>query len=63
MSKRLLSREPVGGYLSREQFDQQFGAAPADVSAVTKFAEARGLAVAQEHAGRRTLFCREQFAV
>ena len=48
-------REPVGGYLSREEFDQQFGAAPADVSAVTKFAEAHGLAVAQEHAGRRTV--------
>jgi kumamolisin len=53
--KKLAKREEVGGHLSREQFDQQFSADAADVAAVRRFAEAHGLAVVQEHAGRRTV--------
>jgi len=53
--KKLARREDVGGHLSRAQFDQQFGADGADIAAVRKFAEAHGLAVVQEHAGRRTV--------
>jgi kumamolisin len=53
--KKLAKREDVGGRLSREQFDQQFGAEAADIRSVRKFAEAHGLAVVQEHAGRRTV--------
>jgi kumamolisin len=53
--KKLANRESVGGHLSREEFDRQFGADSADIAAVRKFAGAHGLAVVQEHAGRRTV--------
>lgn len=43
------------GHLSREEFEQQFGADSADIEAVRRFAAAHGLAVVQEHAGRRTV--------
>jgi len=41
--------------LSREEFAQRFGADPADLAAVRKFAAAHGLAAVQEHAARRTV--------
>jgi kumamolisin len=41
--------------LSREQFTALHGADPNDVAAVRAFAEAQGLAVVLEHAGRRTV--------
>lgn len=53
--KKLANREAVGGHLSREEFDRQFGADSADIAAVRKFAVAHGLSVVQEHAGRRTV--------
>ena len=53
--KQLARREGKAKRLSREEFDQQFGANPADVAAVKKFADAHGLAVVQEHTGRRTV--------
>ena len=52
---RLARREGAGGHLSREEFDRQFGAHSEDIAAVRKFAQAHGLAVVQEHAGRRTM--------
>jgi kumamolisin len=42
-------------HLKREDFAQQFGADPADIAEVKKFAAAHGLAVVQEHPARRTL--------
>ena len=53
--KKLANREKGGGHLSREEFERQFGADNADMAAVKKFADAHGLAVVQEHAGRRTV--------
>jgi kumamolisin len=44
-----------GGFLSRAQFAQTHGAAPADFAAVRKFANQHGLGVRLEHAGRRTI--------
>ena len=41
--------------LKREDFAKQFGADPADIAAVKKFADAHGLAVVQEDLGRRTV--------
>ncbi|MGH8303925.1 MAG: S53 family peptidase, partial [Steroidobacteraceae bacterium] len=42
------------GHLSRADFARRHGASRADLDAVRDFAEAHGLAVVQEHAGRRT---------
>ena len=53
--QKLARRENAGGRLTREQFDQQFGAEANDIAAVKKFAQAHGLAVVQEHPGRRTV--------
>src|ERR1700730_211760 len=53
--KKLANREKGGGHLSREEFERQFGADNADMAAVKKFADAHGLAVVQEHAGRRAV--------
>jgi kumamolisin len=53
--KKLTSREKSDRHLSREEFERQFGADNADIAAVKKFAGAQGLAVVQEHAGRRTV--------
>jgi len=52
---KLANRDGMGGHLSREEFDRQFGADGADVAAVKNFAGAHGLSVVQEHAGRRTV--------
>ena len=41
--------------LSREEFKARHGADPADLAAVGAFAAAHGLAVVQQHAGRRTV--------
>src|SRR5271156_6332754 len=52
---RLRRRGQGGGHLSREEFEGQFGADSADMAAVKPFAATHGLAVLQEHAGRRTV--------
>jgi kumamolisin len=48
-------QKPVGPHLTREEFERKFGASDADIAAVKKFAHSYGLAVVQEHAGRRTI--------
>jgi kumamolisin len=53
--KKLAGRESAGNHLSREQFADQFGADTADIATIRKFADAHGLAVVQEHPGRRTV--------
>ena len=45
----------AGDYLSREAFEQQFGADSADIAAIRKFAAAHDLSVVREHVGRRTV--------
>lgn len=50
-----LTRREKPPHLSREQFEGQYGADAEDIAAVKKFAEAHGLAVVQEHVGRRTV--------
>jgi len=50
----LAGRRP-GEHLTREEFERQFGADWPDIEAVRKFADWHGLAVVQEHAGRRTM--------
>jgi kumamolisin len=52
---KLSRRNQAGGHLSREEFEDQFGADSTDIDAVKKFAAAHGLSVVQEHAGRRTV--------
>jgi kumamolisin len=42
-------------HLSAEEFEQQFSASSVDLAAVREFAARHGLAVVQEHAGRRTV--------
>jgi kumamolisin len=54
-AQKLARRENAGGRLTREQFETQFGAEANDIAAVKKFAQAHGLAVVQEHPGRRTV--------
>jgi kumamolisin len=53
--EKLSKRQNAGGHLSRKDFENQFGAYSADIDKVKKFANAHGLAVVQEHAGRRTV--------
>jgi kumamolisin len=45
-------------FLSPDQFTQQYGAARADIDAVTRFAATYGLKVLESHAGRRTVIVR-----
>src|SRR6516162_1824142 len=52
---KLAKREGVRRHLTREEFEGQFSADGADIATVKKFADAHGLAVVQEHAGRRTI--------
>jgi len=52
---KLATGERPDRHLSREEFAQQFGADPADIAAVRKFASAHGLAVVEEDAARRTV--------
>ncbi|HEY1430042.1 MAG TPA: S53 family peptidase, partial [Stellaceae bacterium] len=42
-------------HLTHEEYDQQFGADASDIQAVKKFAHQHGLAVVEEHHGRRTV--------
>ena len=53
--QRIAKREPAVGHLSRADFTRRHGASRSDLDAVREFAEAHGLAVVQEHAGRRTV--------
>jgi kumamolisin len=52
---KLVSRETGTAHLSRQEFEQRFGASTADIAAVRVFAREYGLSVVQEHAGRRTV--------
>ena len=53
--KQLHSTSGRPSHLKREEFAQQFGADPADIAEVKKFAIAQGLAVVQEDPARRTV--------
>jgi kumamolisin len=52
---KLAGRKSAGNHLSREQFEERFGADPEDIATIRTFADAHGLSVVQEHAGRRTV--------
>ena len=52
--QKLARGERSAGHLSRADFARRHGASRADLDAVREFAEAHGLAVVQEHAGRRS---------
>jgi kumamolisin len=54
---RLLAQSPAGqrGYLTRAEHLRQFGASPADVAMVRRFARNNGLRVARVHRGARTV--------
>jgi kumamolisin len=52
---KLASRQGWGRHLSRQEFEEQFGADAADIASVKNFAAEHGLSVAQEHAGRRAV--------
>jgi kumamolisin len=54
MSK-LAAGDKSAGHVTREEFAAEYGADPADIAAVKTFANTHGLAVVQEHAGRRTV--------
>ena len=51
---RLAKGERSTPHLSRAEFARRHGASRADLDAVREFAEAHGLVVVEEHAGRRT---------
>jgi kumamolisin len=53
--RKLARREGTSRHVSREEFDKQYGATNGDIAAVIEFASKYGLAVVQEHAGRRTV--------
>ncbi len=53
--QKLAQGERSAGHLSRADFARRHGASRADLDAVREFAEAHGLAVVQEHAGRRSI--------
>jgi kumamolisin len=53
--RKIARGERSAGHLSRADFARQHGASRADLDAVREFAEAHGIAVVQEHAGRRTI--------
>jgi kumamolisin len=55
MVAKLVKGDKSGGHMKREEFAEQFGADPAGVAAVKKFANAHGLAVVQENAASRTI--------
>jgi kumamolisin len=50
-----LASGATGPYLSRAEFAKRHGADASDLAAVRAFAAAKGLAVVQEHAARRTV--------
>jgi kumamolisin len=45
----------AGRHMSREEFDQRFAAAPADIDAVKEFAQRHGLSVVRESPPRRVI--------
>jgi kumamolisin len=51
----IVSRRAAGPFLSRDEFAKRHGAEAADLAAVRAFAAARGVAVEQEDAARRTV--------
>ena len=54
--QKIAKRQPAPPpHLSRAEYARRHGASQADLDAVREFAEAHGLAVVQEHAGRRTM--------
>jgi kumamolisin len=53
--QRLARGERSAGHLSRAEFARRHGASRADLDKVREFAEAHGLAVVQEHVGRRAV--------
>ena len=53
--QRLAKGEGAADRLSRPEFARHHGAGRADLDAVRDFAESHGLAVVQEHSGRRTI--------
>ena len=53
--QKLARGERAGGHLSRADFARRHGSSRADLDAVREFAESHGLAVVQEHAGRRSI--------
>ena len=52
---RIAAGKSPGPCMSREEFAQRHGAAPADLAAVRNFAAANGLSVVLENAARRTV--------
>lgn len=52
---KLAAGDKSAGHVSRAEFAAAHGADPGDITAVKTFASAHGLAVVQEHAGRRTV--------
>ena len=52
---KLAAGERSTGHIPREEFAKQFGAEPADLAAVKKFANSHGLTMVQEDAARRTV--------
>lgn len=52
---RLAAGDRSAGHITRADFARQFGAEPADLAAVERFANTHGLAVVQEDAARRTV--------
>lgn len=53
--RKLIGGDKSVGHLAREDFARQHGADAADIAAIKKFAATHGLAVVEEHAGRRTV--------
>ena len=53
--KKLAAGDKGTGQLTRQEFTAEHGADPADIAELRSFAGAHGLAVVQEHAGRRTV--------
>lgn len=53
--RKLAVGDKAERHLTHEEYTQQFGADPADIEAVKQFANRHGLAVVEEHPGRRTV--------
>src|SRR5438132_11943723 len=53
--RKLAVGDKAERHLTHEEYTQQFGADPADIEAVKQFANRHGLAVVEEHPGRRAV--------
>ena len=53
--RKIATGDKAQGHLSHDEYAQQFGAAPADIQAVKRFASQHGLTVVEEHQGRRAV--------